>query len=303
MSYYGSKAPVTSTSKSPSVAPSIPSKQLYPTVTSTSKPSISNTALDDRSSVPFSSTSVEPSTAAPSIPTNHIYPTVITTISTTSKPSDERSDMPISSASKGPSAAPSIPTNHAYPTYTTTSTSKPSMNNTTIFNDKNDAPVSPPSTAPSATSSAPTFKDKIDMPFISTAEAPSITPSILSTSGVTIKSSPPTTHQQHAPSFYPKTPDSNITSSPTPRVSDSPTDLSLNYADQEKIDWLMSRIGPPPPGIKCTVESDCGTHGTCIHNLCYAFQTKSSSFKLRNGSFFTVLVNTTLLWLITGTIF
>lgn len=289
-----SRSPIFSSSEVPSLAPSHFLTSSY----SSFKPS-GPTRHGERSEVP-SILNPESPTLGPSVQSNHQYPTPIS------------SHMPTSTATfKDRSYAPMISITDA-PTSSIVSL-KPSDSSRPVLYPYQ--PTRSPLKVP--TNSKPTFDSNSVVPSKLSSEAPSSriislvpsksppvehfspSPSIkhdFSSSPHPVKTLGPNIDHPHIPTYFSDdkgptllpTVDSTSTTPPTTphRPTSVPTlsDDNLNNMGREQMEWLASRVGPPPPGIKCTVEDDCGSDGTCIHNFCYAFQTTESSVQTSNLS-------------------
>jgi hypothetical protein len=288
-----SRSPIFSSSEVPSLAPSHFSTSSY----SSFKPS-GPTKHDERSEAP-SISSPEPPSLVPSVQFNHQYPTRIS------------SHMPTSTATfKDRSHAPMISITDA-PTSSIVSLKPSSSLHPVLYPYQ---PTRSPLKVP--TSSKPTFDSNSVVPSKLSSESPSSriislvpsksppvehfspSPSIkqnFSSSPHPVKTLGPNTDHPHIPTYFsddkgptlwPTVNSTSTTPPTTPHPTLVPTlsDDNLNNMGREQMEWLASRVGPPPPGIKCTVEDDCGSDGTCIHNFCYAFQTIESSVQTSNLS-------------------
>lgn len=293
-------SPFFSNSEAPSLTPSH-SQTSY----SSFKPSDKDKDYD-RSKAPFISGPESPS-ISPSIQFNNQYPTSISSAMPSTPTSKDRTYAPVKSITDVPSIASipvlnpsSNPLNNqptSFPLESPTS-SKPTLDHTST------APINLSSEAPSRMISLVPSKSPAELisPSPSTAQFPSSPYPVKSLSPTMIHSSNhphmPTYSDDKGASLGPTI--SRTSSLPTtlihPTSSPAPSDVNLNHImSREQMEWLASRIGPPPPGIKCEVEDDCGSDGTCIHNFCYAFETTESSVEMSENLLFIVITSLVIL--------
>ena len=78
--------------------------------------------------------------------------------------------------------------------------------------------------------------------------------------------SPPSDHL--SPSAFPSS-SSNYHGEPlSPQpISNTPSQASHSSYNDQQIAWLRIRVGPPPVGIYCDIDSECGLDGICKFSL------------------------------------